>query len=130
MPLLEWTREYSVGSEKMDNEHKMLFSIINDLADHVQQGEGNVALPYAFTQMKAYSIYHFASEESMLDKLNYAELDIQKKEHAAFIERINLLEKDFEQMRMGTIDSVITFLKSWWTAHILREDKKYAGFIK
>lgn len=125
MALLEWSNEFSVGSRKMDNEHKMIFSMINELDDQIHSGKGYASLPYIFTAMKAYSVYHFASEEALLEEQNDPGLANQKKMHGDFIERISDFEEAVQNREMHIADKVMTFLKSWWIGHIQNEDKKY-----
>lgn len=130
MAFLEWTNDYSVGSKKMDDEHKMIFSLVNELDDQMKSGKGYSALSYTFTAMKAYSVYHFSSEEALLEKSNYPLLQSQKQSHQDFIKRIQDFEEDVSNHEMDIASKVMIFLKSWWVGHIQNEDKKYAQYIK
>lgn len=129
MPLLEWTREFSVGSQKMDNEHKMAFSLLNELNEQIGEGKGYQSLPYIFTAMKAYSVYHFDSEERLLEKVSYPGLAAQKEQHKGFVERLTDFETAMMNREMGIAPKVLIFLKSFWTGHIQNEDKKYFSYV-
>lgn len=39
MALLEWTEEFSVGSQKMNDQHKKLFAIINAVDEGGKMGK-------------------------------------------------------------------------------------------
>ena len=130
MDFLEWKQDFSVGLPQMDNEHKMMFSLINDLNGRIHSGEGHVSLSYIFTSMKAYSSYHFSSEEELLATVNYPELSTQQQSHEGFIKRISEFEEDMLNREVDIAPKVMNFLKVWWVGHIQNEDKKYAEYVK
>lgn len=130
MPLMEWSHEYSVGSSKMDNEHKMIFSLMNEFHGLMEAGESHAALAYVFTAMKAYSVYHFTSEIKLLTEKNYPDLEAQKQSHAEFVQRIADFEKDVARHEPDIGPKVMIFLKAWWINHIQKEDKKYAPYME
>ncbi len=130
MPIISWSDSYSVNVPKIDAQHKKLFVLINDLHEAMSQGKGKDALGAILDGLLDYTRVHFADEEKMLAKVNYPDLPAQKAEHAAFILKISELQTDFRAGKAAMTMPVMAFLKDWLVNHILKNDKKYAPFMK
>lgn len=96
----------------------------------MKAGQGTASVVNALFEMREYSIYHFLSEESLLEKVNYPELLSHKKEHKKFIKKVDKLKDDIESLIAGESEEVMTFLKKWWETHILLDDKKFSKYLK
>ena len=120
-----WEKAYSVGLEEIDDQHKMMFSIINKLF--------NSTCPQQVTEvideLKEYLDVHFATEEKYMSEFNYPELEIHHRIHQEFREQIDQLgiDKtiDFNEASMD----LLQVLYDWIVRHILNDDKKYAPYI-
>ena len=78
--LVEWSERFSVGITKLDDHHKVLFNIINDMkieCDKEKPGE----LDGFFRALLEYTEYHFTAEEAVMKKMNYPQIEDHKKQH-------------------------------------------------
>jgi len=129
MPFIHWTDSLSVGIESIDEQHKLLVEIINDLNDAMKSNEADQIISEIFKRMIGYTEVHFAFEENLFDSYGYKQSEAHKAQHAILINTIQSLhlKLDVGDARVGI--EVMVFLKRWLTDHILKTDKSYAEFI-
>jgi hemerythrin-like metal-binding protein len=122
--LIEWSRSYSVGVTQMDNEHKRLIEIINNLYAAMRAGRSADAVGSVLDELIEYTKTHFAHEEKLMQQTNYQDYDVQKRCHVELVNQVLEIQKKF---RDGTAlgQEVMTFLKNWLINHIQGLDKKY-----
>ena len=125
-----WDDSFSVGFDPIDDQHKVLVSMTNELFQACEQGV--IAADMAFLQIiqKAlgYAETHFSDEEGYLREVNYPYLDEQKEQHEDFVAEV---QKSIEEFEAGNIEPVYLarFLKKWLLNHIAVYDKKYAPYL-
>ncbi len=130
MAIMTWSDSYTVNSAAIDSQHKKLFTLVNDLHDAMMQGKGKDVLGATLDALMDYTRVHFGDEERMLEKLKYPELPNQKTEHTLFISKISELQAQHKAGKLAVTLPVLDFLKNWLVNHILKNDKKYAAYIK
>jgi len=120
----------SVGVASIDEQHKNLVGIINELYDQMMLGKDNEALGHIFNRIIDYAITHFKYEEELFAKTNYPLSRNHADEHTAFVKRIVEKQARFKSGEVVLSIEVIDFLEDWLSAHVLGLDKKYtAHFI-
>ncbi|MBF0194582.1 MAG: bacteriohemerythrin [Magnetococcales bacterium] len=127
--LLQWHEEFSVTVDDMDDHHKKLFSMSEEVIRAVAWGDIKVAERALFFLID-YAQFHFHAEEEMLEKHEYPELAQHKRIHERLIETIRQLQKELTRNKFQTSVNVGLFLKDWILTHILTEDQKYAHFLE
>ncbi|NHZ84921.1 MAG: bacteriohemerythrin [Planctomycetia bacterium] len=131
MAYLEWNENYSVGIKTMDNHHKKLFSIVNELHNGMSSGHTTEVLRKVLSELVDYTKYHFTEEEDLMRKYDYPELASHKEEHDELIEMVQDLQQQFDK-RKGELTIIMKmqdFLRSWWVNHIIGIDKKYGPYL-
>jgi hemerythrin len=129
MALILWNDGYSVKNADMDKQHQRLFDLINKLHDAMGQGKGKETLPEVFNSLVKYTQSHFVAEEALLQKYNYPDLAIQKRQHAELVKQISDLQKQFQAGDFSSSLKTSEFLKKWLIEHIQGTDQKYGGFL-
>lgn len=129
MPLLEWSDEYSVHVKELDDQHKNLFDLVNLLYDSIDDGNDKEILRPVLDRLLDYIAYHFGSEESLLQKYEFAEERRHKKEHDEFSWKVLNMRGRWSRGEDLQIAEVQNFLSDWIKNHILRTDKKYSAFL-
>ena len=130
MNIFEWTDEFSVGVAHLDDQHKKLVELINELFDAMAVGKGRDVLDGVIGELQKYVLIHFQSEERMMLINGFAGLEEHKEEHARFIEKIKEFKEKFESGDRKLTIEVVDFLKDWIINHINGMDKQYAVFFK
>jgi hemerythrin len=133
-PALEkmlWDDAYSVGVTGMDDQHKKLFGMINQLADCHSAGnfESSEVFHEVLSRMFDYTQLHFKDEEAYLQRIGYPRLARHEGEHATFVEKITNFSIAAEA---GVQDqaAVHRYLKVWLQSHILESDMQYRDFAE
>ena len=134
MPLMQWTPAMSVGMEELDNDHKVLIKVINDLDANADSNSRREVVRQCLISLRRYAEFHFAREEKAMSACGYPQLDGHKGEHRDFVKRIQDVTARFDA---GTEDAagivnreLLDFLKDWLNHHILIEDMAYRPHVE
>lgn len=129
MAFFVWDNKYSVGVREIDNQHKILVDMLNELYEAMQSGKGNEILTGIILKLINYTKTHFATEERYFEKFSYPDTLSHKKEHEKFTEKVLAFKNDFNAGRVSLSVSITSFLKDWLVSHIQGIDKKYGPFF-
>jgi hemerythrin len=129
MALINWNDNLSVKVKEIDNQHKKLIGMINELDDAMRTGKGKAILGKIITEMISYTAHHFSTEEKYFAQYGYPNAEEHLKEHRAFVDKVNDFRNKFEAARIGLTTEVINFLSDWLKKHIQGTDKKYGPFL-
>ena len=131
MPLMNWTGDLSVRVNEIDEQHKKLVGLINDLHDAMKAGQAKQALDTTLQELAAYAVYHFQAEEKYMQQFKYPGYLAHKMKHDAFVKKVSTFQDDYRAGRLGLSLELMNFLKDWVTTHIKETDKQYSDtFIK
>jgi methyl-accepting chemotaxis protein/hemerythrin len=126
---VEWTSDYSVSVELMDQEHIRLFDLINELNDAMIDGQSSAKIESILDALIDYTEYHFGDEEKLMKKINYPGLDEQIKAHRIFVDKMKEFKQEMQSGEILLSVKIINFLKDWLILHILNIDKKYSTYM-
>lgn len=130
MALFEWQEIYSVGVERLDNQHKNLFSIANRFHAAYERGENRGVLASIFNEMLEYTAQHFADEERMMRECNYADYDRHKAHHEKLVNLVLGYKRQFDTDQPGVEMAAMNFIKTWLTGHVLGMDRNYRDAMR
>jgi hemerythrin len=130
MPLIEWNSTFSVEIQKIDEQHKKFFSIINVLYDAILQGKGEEAVGSVLKELQQYVIFHFKTEESWMEMYNYPDMNKHKLEHQEAIQKVNKLVLEYERGQQTVDIELLKFLSNWLQNHILKADRNYIPYFR
>ena len=130
MANIHWTQDMSVGVESLDNDHKLLLSLVNQLDDAIRAGIGEDTVSSVLDALLDYAEYHFSREEALLDACGYPDDEAHKHTHQVLRMQVTHI-RDRYLANPDTIHDreVLAFLKNWLTSHIMGRDKLYAPFM-
>ena len=128
---LEWDDSFATGVKSLDDQHKKLFDMVNDLHDAMQQKRSREAIGSILNRLIEYTASHFSAEEEFFRRSGYPEEAQHKTHHVKLVEQVIDLQKKFQSGEALLTQSVIEFLQDWLINHIKGVDKKYGPhFIK
>ncbi|AEF84340.1 hemerythrin family protein [Treponema primitia ZAS-2] len=130
--LVKWEDRYSVGIQLMDDQHKELIRLTNELYKSCLASD-EAARAYFTTTIKAtvdYVKYHFAAEEKLLENIKYPDIGNHKKWHESFVKQVLEDAQNFEDGKKFVPNTFVRFLKDWILSHIAVEDQNYALYIQ
>lgn len=116
---LIWEDRFKTGVEVIDNQHKILFDLANDLNNASNTGANMQVMDTLFTVITNYAFTHFETEEGYFkgDK-NYLE---HCHHHYQLIKKLFTYSSDFHNNRQGDVDPG-TFMYEWLVDHITHTD--------
>ncbi len=129
MDLIEWKEEYSVGVPELDQQHRQLVSLINQLTRAEASGG---MISYVFDELDHYVKEHFRAEEKLLRKAGYADYEEHRQQHRVFEEWLRAVRQSFSIGGTSThllADSINSYLRNWLVNHILKSDMAYKPVI-
>jgi hemerythrin len=126
---LEWDASFAVGVEKYDNEHKVLFNMVNDLADAMQQKKSKDAIGRVLNGLAEYTVNHFADEERNFAQTRFPEETQHKAMHKKLLGQVTELIGKFNAGEPLIAQDVVYFLHDWLIDHIKGADKRYGPHL-
>ncbi len=127
---VEWDDSLSVGIAVIDEDHKKLLGLINNLQTAAHYHTGEAFERQALDELVNYTKFHFQREEGLMRERGYAELEGHKAQHAAMIAEVGQVLQAYETDRERTIDNLCQYLKQWLIKHIGGTDQLYAPYLR
>ena len=128
MKLLKWKDAYSMGEDKIDEQHKGLFELSNEIYMLVEAG---VDEPQVFRELfialNDYTVEHFIYEEMYIQAEGYPELKEHIAQHIEFSNQLKKLALGIN--KNSHVKDIGEFVTTWLLQHVLDEDMKYKVFI-
>jgi len=130
--LITWSNSYSCGIKLIDDQHKILINMINDMFIHVT-GSEKEEKDYLFEivhNITEYIQLHCKTEEKIMVASKYDGYSKHKKEHESII--LNFIEKANECLLGNklTLYLLAKYLKEWIFTHISVMDKNYFKYYR
>lgn len=130
MNLFEWSSKYSVEIESLDNDHKGLFGIINQLYEAMSQGKASDILTGLVDQLVKYTRIHFTREEMLFKSTDFQYYTEHKAQHEAFIRKVNEFRENLARGDKGFSVKMLGFLRDWLIKHIMGSDTRYIAHFR
>ncbi len=119
--MIEWNDGLSLGVKVIDDDHKKLLSIIDELSIAINSNKTKEVINDIFDDLEKYVIEHFHREESFLRQHNLSQLDDHIATHNSFVVKISELKAKSLKDNFNAQD-VVLYLIDWLFEHILIED--------
>ncbi len=126
---ITWSKILSVGFEEIDEDHRKLVGIFNELNHALARGESADYLAATLDELIKCTAWHFSHEERLMLKHCYADIEEHKTEHRELVESAQQLQQQLLQAGHGMADEQITYLERWLTGHILTTDQRLGAFL-
>lgn len=130
--IFPWDKNFETGIGLIDEQHKKLVHILNQLAAHLANRSHEVILERIFEELAEYADYHFKTEEEIWSKyLQDDECYVAHEQiHKSFISQvIELKQLDADKPLDLVIQDIVSFLSKWLAYHILDSDKRLAKVV-
>jgi hemerythrin-like metal-binding protein len=129
MDYFQWSEALSVGNALIDQDHKELVTLVNELHQAVQDGKSSETLGSILQALFNYTQEHFQREELLMEHINYADIEAHMDQHQKLIDQVVVLQDAFERGRVEVANNTAELLRYWLTHHIMRTDKKLSAAI-
>lgn len=126
---VEWKDDYSVGIDSIDQQHKKLLSLINQLQTAVDYSTGEQFEREALDELVDYTKTHFTYEEGLMRDNDYPDFEPHKAQHEKMFEKVKEVLAEYEQDQDTAMANAAEYLKDWLINHINGTDKEYSSYL-
>ena len=129
MDFVTWSDKFSVEIPSIDEQHKKLVAVINELYNAMKTGKTKEQMGKIVKDLVDYTKYHFSYEEKLMEKAGYKDIEEHKKQHVAFVEKITKTYDDYKNGKLIMSIDICNFLQDWLIHHIQGTDQKYSQIM-
>lgn len=129
MGFMTWDNRFSVGVATLDNEHKVLFGILNDLYEAMKKGHAQTVTGPLLHKLADYTRHHFSSEEAKMAAAGFPGLAAHRLLHHDLIQQVEQFIARFEKSDIMLSIDLFNFLRDWLSNHIQKTDKGYGPWL-
>ena len=129
MALVTWNSKYSVGVKTLDNQHTVLFGILNDLHAAMLKGQAQQLTGPLLRKLVEYTRNHFSAEESMMSAAKYPGLPGHRTLHRDLTTEVEDYVARFDRGEVSVNLHLLNFLRDWLTNHIQKVDQEYGPWL-
>ena len=129
MSLLRWKDEYLTQVEEIDNQHRRLFDLVNDIYDMMRLGRGQESVVEGLTELFEFTRFHFGTEEKFMGESDFGGTEAHIAEHARLLDQISNLRIEVREGRIVLSMNEMYFLKDWLLVHFQGPDKGLAHHL-
>ena len=126
---IDLSEAYKIGIDSVDQEHRFLIGIYNDLVGKIDKGNPDDLIESVIKKLFDYADYHFASEERVMISTDFPGLEPHRRQHESFVRSLNDLVTDRTGDKAADLSRVVAFVGSWIRGHILVTDKQLGEFV-
>ena len=129
--IVQWHNSYSIGIKLVDDQHKELIKLTNRLFVSCMGGVEKTRNTFLDVIHEAvdYVVYHFGTEEKLMERIKYPEFSRHKKEHEAFVREVFNKVQEYKGGKTLAPLLFVYFLRDWVLDHIAMSDKKMGNYI-
>ena len=128
---IPWLSAYEINVAEIDEQHRELFRMFNELMDLVWDGKGKDAIKEMLGFTANYAVTHFGTEERYMQRYGFPGYLDHKKLHDDFAADVVNFVKEYESNGATTemVVAAISNLGNWTREHIRGTDQKLSEFL-
>lgn len=126
MAIVLWNQDMSVGIDHLDDHHRRLIELLNQLGAAVSAGNSRDVTGLVLGELIRYVYYHFGEEERLMEAAGYDDLAAHRQSHRIMAEHVRGLESAYDRDPSAVVAAELHgFLSDWLVHHIRSEDSRY-----
>jgi hemerythrin len=126
-----YSNVYKTGIELIDNQHKELVNLTNELYQACLAGTEAAGAKFKETmgRMVEYVRFHFTFEMTLLERVKYPHCKEHKSQHDTLVKNILEAASEFNSGKHFVANNFVRTLKDWIFGHIDIFDREYSAYI-
>lgn len=131
MPI-EWKPYLATHVDEVDEQHKELFSKVNDLFEAAKKHKAIDEFPKTMAFLEAYASFHFSTEERCFEEHGYPLTKEHAARHAEFIANITTIKAEVTRngVTATTIIAMNKMIVDWLINHVGGSDRAFGEFLR
>ena len=126
-----WTKDLSVWIDEIDEQHRQMFSIANDLIAAINSGKEKHFIEKMLLFLENYIVSHLKSEEKCMLDSGYSDYEEHVKIHKEFVKEVLNFRKRYNVASAEeVINDVKYFIVNWLRYHICKDDRIFGEFLR
>lgn len=132
--LIVWNDTLVTGIDKIDEQHQILVNLFNEANTKLTVDNSAEFLEQITRDLLSYALYHFETEEELMQEYSYTEdkiedVDTHIRQHRSFSTKVVAVRNDIKAGILISREDLLSFMNSWLINHILNTDKRLAAFL-
>jgi len=127
MNMMQWSDEYSVEIQEIDEQHKCIVGYINELYEALSRKGNRDLVEDVIQKLVEYTKVHFAVEEALMRIFHYEDYERHKEIHDNIVQQVLTYQGKFMAGDDKVGMELLMFLKGWLFEHINKVDKAYSA---
>ena len=132
--LIEWSDAMVCGVDAMDRQHRVLVDTLAEASAKLAGRAGDPLFERITQDLLAYAIYHFETEEKLMQQYAYAakqpdEAGKHIAAHRGFTRQVVAMRDETRTGGPAAEAELLRFLKDWLVDHIMSVDQQFARFV-
>ncbi len=124
MSVLQWREEFGVDIEEVDIEHRELIELIRTLQGNLPDDAETEQILDVLDDIYAHIAAHFALEEKMMRRANYAALADHQEDHETLLDDLREIMDEVEDDGVLDQTQLTDDLDRWFSDHFKTHDAK------
>ena len=124
MSIIDWRDEFSVGVASVDQEHREMIGLINELDDAMGQDADHATVIGTLGEIYARIAAHFALEEKIMRDVSYVDLSSHKEDHENLLDALSMIIDGVDEEGRYDRGRLSRELDEWFTNHFRTNDAK------
>ncbi len=130
MEFVKWTEKYSTGNALVDAYHHIFFQMVEEFRATLTD-ENAPPMQERLAFLVDYTFMHFDSEERLMEKAGYPDLEAHCETHQRFKEKVKAIQQEFlAHPDAVKAEEVLSLVQDWFAHHILGEDMRYKPWVE
>ena len=130
MATITWNPMMSVGVPVLDDDHRTLVGLINDLHRSIGDDEEYATLGSVLKALEEYADHHFSREERVMEVCRYPSVATHRRMHQRLFAQVRDLKAAYDRDRTAVrAKDCLDFLHKWLIEHICSSDMDYRAWV-
>lgn len=125
MTHIHWNPAFSFGVQELDDQHKRLVCILNNMRESLASNDAERTASALFDALAITLRSHIFSEESLMRRHGYSGLDNHQKKHHQILEQLDVTARGISAGNRQLARDVLDFIESWWQNHVRNDDSQF-----
>ena len=130
MSLIHWMPENNTNIDFVDNQHRNIASLINELERALEGSLNTVETQRIIKKILNSAISHFAQEENLMEQHDVPDLQTHENEHYFFEDTVCAVEDAVKANDISLAREKLLILSEWFVDHIREMDQESLQYVK
>lgn len=125
-----WNDSFLLNIEIIDKQHKIFFEIFDIILLLNKEKETGSKLLEVIEKLQDYALYHFQTEEVLMQKANSPDSELHIIQHEFFIKKMKEFRIAYNYNNSVLLNQIAIIMRKWLLMHISEVDGKYVQSVQ